>query len=72
MNPLKKSLATAMIMAAYNKAGPAVAPPVMLPSRTTARNPEQQRLAYEAAELKRQRKQMKRLADLGQTGEELL
>lgn len=46
--------------------------PAIDQTRKTARNPLQQREAYYAAEAKRERKQMKRLADSGQSGEELL
>lgn len=40
--------------------------------RTTSRNYEQQKAAYEAAEAKRLRKQSKRLADAGMDQGELL
>lgn len=41
-------------------------------SRMTKRNPLQQREAYAAAQVKRERKQMKRLMDAQQSGEGLL
>lgn len=68
MKPKLSAIAAALSV----PSGPVSLPPSMLPSRTTSRNPEQQREAYAAAQLKRERKQMRNLAAMNKSGKDLL
>lgn len=69
-----RALVTALALANMHTLATQAAanPEIRQPPRTTTRNPQQQREAYEAAEAKRLRKQMKRLANMQQSGKEQL